>query len=60
MTMGLKVRALFDDEDIKKKAKKRKKESDAVLEKIYDLLLEKKSGKAIDSDIIKNKIKKSK
>jgi hypothetical protein len=60
MTMGLKVRALFDDEDIKKKAKKRKKESDAVLEKIYDLLLEKRSGKVSESDFLKNKIKKKK
>jgi hypothetical protein len=58
MTMGLKVRALFDDEDIKKKAKKRKKESDAVLEKIYDLLLEKKDLKTTDSDFLKKKLKK--
>ena len=49
MTMGLKVRSLFDDKEIKKKAKARKAESDAVLEKIYDLLMEKKDGKK-DSD----------
>ena len=40
--MGLKVRALFDDKEIKKKAQARKAESDAILENIYDLLLDKK------------------
>ena len=58
MTMGLKVRALFDDEDIKKKAKKRKDESDAVLEKIYDLLIEKKGEPKRSSEVLKKKTKK--
>ena len=58
MTMGLKVRALFDDDDIKKKAKKRKEESDAVLEKIYDLLMEKKGGIPKESEKLKKIAKK--
>jgi hypothetical protein len=38
MTMGLKVRRVLD-EDIKKKAKKRKAESDDVLESVYSKLV---------------------
>jgi hypothetical protein len=36
--MGLKVRALLDEKEIKKRAQNRKEESDAILENIYDLL----------------------
>ncbi len=56
--MGLKVRSLFDDDDIKKKAKKRKAESDAVLEKIYGLLMDRKGEKVSEVDFIKKRIKK--
>ena len=38
MTMGLKVRALFNEKEIKKKAEARKAKSDAILESIYALL----------------------
>ena len=38
MTMGLKVRALLDEKEIKKRADARKAESDAILENIYSLL----------------------
>lgn len=57
--MGLKVRSLFDDKEIKKKAKARKEKSDAVLETIYELLLEKKGEKLKDSDFSKKKVKLS-
>jgi hypothetical protein len=42
MTMGLKVRALLTDKEIKERAKARKAESDAILENIYALLTDKK------------------
>lgn len=42
MTMGLKVRALFNEKEVKKRAKARKAKSDAILESIYTLLMEKK------------------
>ena len=58
--MGLKVRSLFDDEEVKKKAKKRKEESDAILEKIYGMLMDKDDGPVTESDFIKKKIKKGK
>ena len=38
MTMGLKVRALFNDKELKKRAEARKAKSDAILESIYALL----------------------
>jgi hypothetical protein len=60
MTMGLKVRSLFDDEEVKKKAKKRKQDSDAILEKIYGMLIDKDDGPISETDFIKKKIKKSK
>ena len=40
MTMGLKVRALLSEKEIKKRAEARKAESDAILETIYSLLQE--------------------
>ena len=55
MTMGLKVRALFNDKEIKERAKARKAESDAILETIYELLLEKKNEKKPKSDYKKKK-----
>jgi len=55
MTMGLKVRALFNDKEIKERAKARKAESDAVLETIYELLLEKKNEKKSGQVINKRK-----
>ncbi len=45
--MGLKVRALLSEKDIKKKAEARKAESDAILENIYALLKEQKPKKKI-------------
>ena len=45
MTMGLKVRELLNEKKIKEKAKARKEESDAILDNIYELLLEKKPNK---------------
>ena len=53
MTMGLKVRALFNEKEIKKRAKTRKAESDAILESIYTLLMEKKLDQKLPSDHIK-------
>ena len=41
MTMGLKVRALLSDKELKKRAQARKAESDTILENIYALLMEK-------------------
>ena len=38
MTMGLKVRRVLDEE-VKEKAKKRKKHSDEVMESVYSRLL---------------------
>ena len=55
MTMGLKVRALFNDKEIKERAKARKAKSDAVLETIYELLLEKKNEKKQGSSFKKKK-----
>ena len=43
--MGLKVRELLNEKKIKEKADARKAESDAILEKIYALLMEKKPVK---------------
>jgi hypothetical protein len=60
MTMGLKVRALFDDKDIKKKAKARKEKSDAILESIYGLLVEKKGEKLTEDDFTEKKNKRNK
>jgi len=51
--MGLKVRALFNEKEIKKRAKTRKAESDAILESIYTLLMEKKLDQKLPSDHIK-------
>ena len=56
MTMGLKVRSLFDDKDIKKRAKARKEKSDAILESIYELLVENKGKKISDLDFRKRKV----
>lgn len=53
--MGLKVRALFNDKEIKERAKARKAESDAILETIYELLLEKKNEKKPGSNFKKKK-----
>ncbi len=55
MTMGLKVRALLNEKEIKKKAKARKAESDVVLEKIYQLLMDKNDEKTPDFDMGKKK-----
>ncbi len=55
--MGLKLHALFDDKEVKKKAKARKAESDAILETIYELLLEKKGEKLKKTDFINKKDK---
>lgn len=56
MTMGLKVRALLSDKEIKDRAKKRKQKSDAILESIYALLMEKK----MDQDQVPDHLKKVK
>ena len=40
MTMGLKVRALLDEKEIKKRARARKEESDVILDNIYGLLMD--------------------
>jgi hypothetical protein len=45
MTMGLKVRELLNEKKIKEKAKARKDESDAILDNIYSLLMDKKPSK---------------
>ena len=45
MTMGLKVRELLNEKQIKEKAKARKAESDAILENIYSLLMQQKDKK---------------
>jgi hypothetical protein len=50
MTMGLKVRSLFDDKEIKEKAKARKAESDAILESIYELLIDDEGEKKTESE----------
>ncbi len=55
MTMGLKVRALLNEKEIKKKAKARKAESDVVLEKIYLLLMDKNDEKTPDFSTGKKK-----
>ena len=47
MTMGLKVRELLNEKKIKEKAEARKAESDAILENIYALLMEKKPKKKL-------------
>jgi hypothetical protein len=49
MTMGLKVRALLTDKEIKERAKARKAESDSIIDDIYQLLLDKKSPKKTGS-----------
>ncbi len=43
--MGLKVRELLNDKKIKERAKARKAESDAILDNIYALLMDKKANK---------------
>ena len=48
MTMGLKVRALLSEKEIKKRADSRKAESDAILENIYALLKDKNPKKKIN------------
>ena len=53
MTKGLKVHSLFDDEEVKKKAKKRKQESDAILEKIYGMLVDTNDDRPVKSDFLK-------
>ncbi len=42
MTMGMKVHQIVDEEDLQKKAKERKKESDDILESVYSMLMGKK------------------
>jgi len=37
--MGLKVHQIMDEADLKEKAKKRKNESDDVLENVYSMLV---------------------
>jgi hypothetical protein len=39
MNMGLKVHQILDEADIKDKAKKRKDDSDEVLEDVYSMLI---------------------
>ena len=39
MTMGLKVHRLVDEKELKKKAERREKESDDVLESVYAMLM---------------------
>lgn len=55
MTMGLKVRGLFDDKKVKEKARARKAKSDAILENIYSLLLEKENEKKEGAGLQKKK-----
>ena len=43
--MGLKVRELLNEKKIKEKAHARKAESDAILDNIYSLLMDKKPNK---------------
>lgn len=45
MTMGLKVRQLLSDKEIKKLAEARKAESDAILDNIYSMLKNQKEKK---------------
>ena len=45
MTMGLKVRQMLSEKEIKKLAEARKAESDAILENIFSLLKDKKEKK---------------
>jgi hypothetical protein len=45
MTMGLKVRQLLSDKEIKKLAEARKAESDAILDNIFGLLKNQKDKK---------------
>jgi hypothetical protein len=47
--MGLKVRELLNEKKIKEKADARKAESDAILENIYELLLDKKTQKKVSA-----------
>jgi hypothetical protein len=49
MTMGLKVRALLSEKEIKKRAEARKAESDAILDNIYDFLKNKGQKKKLSS-----------
>jgi hypothetical protein len=56
--MGLKVRALLSDKEIKERAKKRKAKSDAILDSIYELLLENKADQnGVSEQVKKVKIK---